>query len=118
MEQGLISPADPVQQATEEADGTVTYQYTSTSAPVSTLSDDDLDREIGAILEVFPSFGRTMIIGHLCAQGHRVPQDRITASYLQVNGAPGVFGARQIAQKVYSVAGPNSLWHHDGQHGE
>jgi transposase InsO family protein len=28
-----------------------------------------------------------------------------------------MFGARRIQRRVYSVPGPNSLYHHDGQHG-
>jgi hypothetical protein len=29
-----------------------------------------------------------------------------------------VFEHIRIWRRVYSVPGPNSLWHHDGQHGE
>lgn len=46
-----------------------------------------------------------------------MPRERIIESYLRVYGTPGVFGDRAIHRRVYTVAGANSLWHHDGQHG-
>lgn len=59
-----------------------------------------------------------MIYGHLHSNGHRVPRERIAAAYIRVHGTPGTFAGRRIHRKVYNVAGPNSLWHHDGQHGK
>lgn len=117
LELGLVLPGPPVRQEVVQDDGTTAVQYTSSSAPVSTLSDADLDLLIASILETFPDFGQHMIGGHLRSQGHRVPRERIAASYVRVHGAPGVFGGRRIARRVYRVAGPNSLSHHDGQHG-
>ncbi|KAJ7796811.1 hypothetical protein B0H14DRAFT_2390310, partial [Mycena olivaceomarginata] len=61
--------------------------------------------------------GRSMISGRLKAAGHRVPRDRIAACYLRIHGTPGHFGAHFIHRTPYHVAGANSLWHHDGQHG-
>jgi hypothetical protein len=48
-------------------------------------------------------FGRRMITGHLRDQGHRVPVDRITQSYLRVHGTPGVFGDPQIEYRVPAI---------------
>ena len=60
-----------------------------------------------------------MIDGYLMALGERVPRRRIEKSYLRVIGPPNnQFGDRRIERRVYSVPGPNALWHHDGQHGE
>ena len=59
-----------------------------------------------------------MIFGRLKAAGHHVPVERIAASYLRVRGTPGSFSGRTIHRRVYKVAGANSLWHHDGQHGK
>ncbi|KAF9050909.1 hypothetical protein BDP27DRAFT_668555 [Rhodocollybia butyracea] len=84
---------------------------------MSTLSDDELDAVIGHILEVFPAFGRRMIAGHLRHLGHSVPRARIRLSYERVTGSPAFLTARPIERWRYHVAGPNSLWHHDGQHG-
>jgi hypothetical protein len=91
--------------------------YTSTSAPVSTISDADLDSLLASILQTFPNFGRRMLKGRLRVLGHRVPRERIAASYLRVHGSPGSFGGCFIHRKPYLVAGANSVWHHDGQHG-
>lgn len=118
LEAGLVEPADPVRQFVTHEDGTTTIRYTSTAPPVSSLSDAALDTAVASILEVFPDFGQRMLMGHLRAQGHRVPQDRIAESYVRVNGGPGIFNGHRIVRRVYRVPGPNSLWHHDGQHGK
>lgn len=60
-----------------------------------------------------------MINGYLLQLGHRIPRSRLEASYLRVIGPPSAtFGARRIQRRVYNVAGPMALMHHDGQHGE
>ncbi|KAK6995657.1 hypothetical protein R3P38DRAFT_2567154 [Favolaschia claudopus] len=117
LEYGLVEPGEPVYTDTPQEDGSISRTYTSTSAPVSTISDDELDSLLASILETFPNFGLRMLKGRLRNLGHRVPRDRIAASYLRVHGSPGAFGARFIHRTPYTVAGANSLWHHDGQHG-
>ena len=114
---GLVDPAPPVLRTVVHEDGTITRIHTSTTAPTSNLLDHQLDRHMRDILAVFPHFGRIMIAGTLAARGHRVPDSRIRESYLRVRGAPPVFGTRRVVRKKYHVPGPNSLWHHDGQHG-
>lgn len=118
LEYGLVLPGEPVYSDVYEDDGTITRTWTSTTSPISVMTDDDLDREIAIILGNFPHFGRRMIHGKLLSLGHRVPIPRITESYLRVHGSPGTFGDRRIFRRVYWVPGVNSLWHHDGQHGE
>ena len=117
LEYGLVQPGTAVYTDRPRANGDVVRTYSSTSRPVSILTDEGLDAYLTSILEVFPNFGRRMLIGRLKADGHHVPRSRITASYLRVHGAPGRFGARSIHRRPYKVAGANSLWHHDGQHG-
>jgi hypothetical protein len=86
---------------------------------IAALTNDELDALLSSILEIFPTFGQRMIAGRLKASGHHVPRECITESFLRVHGTPGVFGQRTIHRKVYyKVAGANSLWHHDGQHGQ
>jgi hypothetical protein len=118
LEQGLVSPGHPVYTDHLLPDGTTARQYTSSTRLVSTLTDHQLDALVTSILEVFPRFGRRMLTGRLKDAGHHVPRDRLAASYLRVHGSPGAFGDRTIHRKVYRVAGANSLWHHDGQHGK
>ncbi|KAF7343732.1 hypothetical protein MSAN_01953800 [Mycena sanguinolenta] len=98
---GLVEPGAPVYTDTPQGDGTISRTYTSTSAPVSTITDDELDAILASILQTFPNFGRHMLKGRLKVMGHRVPRERNAASYFRVHGSPGA----------------NSLWHHDGQHG-
>ena len=47
----------------------------------------------------------------------RTVRSPIRASYERVHGAPASLINRPIERQVYHVAGPNSLCHHDGQHG-
>lgn len=82
------------------------------------LDDASLDSIVTQILEIFPAFGRRMIGGHLLHLGHLVPREQIRASYERVMGAPAALTSRPLARRVYRVAGPNALWHHDGQHGK
>ncbi|KAF7354557.1 hypothetical protein MSAN_01368800 [Mycena sanguinolenta] len=117
LEYGLVKLGAPVYTNTPQGDGTISRTYTSTSAPVSTITDDELDAILASILQTFPNFGQRMLKGRHKVMGHRVPREHIAASYLRVHGSPGSFGARYIHHTPYTVAGANSLWHHDGQHG-
>lgn len=117
LEAGLVHPGPPVLQTVRHADGTVTRTTTSTSRAFTDLTDEELDRRVSSALEDFPRIGRSMLRGVLTSSGIHVPVRRIAQSFLRVHGTPGVFGGRAIHRKVYSVAGANSLWHHDGQHG-
>ena len=118
LEHGLVDPGAPVCTEEELPNGQVAQVYTSSTPPVSVLSDPELDALLTSILQIFPDFGRRMLSGRLLSLGHNVPRERIRDSYLHVHGSSGAFGHRTIHRKVYSVAGANSLWHHDGQHGK
>lgn len=117
---GLSEPGPPVYIIQQQEDGTTHREYSAgRCANLSDLTNDELDTIMISIYEQFPSFGRRMIDGYFMALGERVPRQRIHDSYLRVIGPPvGTFGKRRIHRRVYSVAGPNSLWHHDGQHGQ
>jgi hypothetical protein len=85
---------------------------------LSNISDDQLDGILYEILRDFPRFGRRMIDGRLRSLDIRVPRLRLCESYLRVHGPPpSLSNRRRIQRRKYSVAGVNSLWHHDGQHG-
>jgi hypothetical protein len=119
LEYNLSTPGPPVYVQEEEPDGTVsrTY-YAGSSSDLLRLTDNELDEIMLSIYQQFPSFGQRMINGYLIQLGERVPRSRVLASYTRVVGpSSNVFGPRRIERRVYSVPGPNSLWHHDGQHG-
>lgn len=119
LEAGLVEPGQPVFTPVAQPDGTVTQVHTSNSSSIVTsdVSDHQLDRFVADILQVFPNFGCSLIFGRLKAAGYHIPTDRIAASYVRVNGVPRSFGGRAVHRRTYNVAGANSLWHHDGQHG-
>ncbi|KAK7052904.1 hypothetical protein VNI00_004224 [Paramarasmius palmivorus] len=117
IEYELVEPGHPVCTTERHADGSITRTYTSSTPAVSNITDQELDGMLFAILRTFQNFGLRMLRGRLLADGHRVPRERIKASFLRVNGAPNPFGHRDLHRQKYNVAGANSLWHHDGQHG-
>lgn len=135
LELSLAVPARPVFQATIQANGHTTRTYnapqprpppTTTGAqldalappqPPPTLTDTQLDALVLDVLTVFPAFGRSMLAGHLTALGVVVQRERLRDAYNRVNGTPVAWGNRFIDRRGYHVAGANSLWHHDGQHG-
>ena len=121
LDAGLVRPAPSIQQRLQplpENAQPVPLDHFHASSPSLSLTDAQLDGLISSILNIFPSFGRRMIAGHLKAfHGADVPQARITASYERVHGAPAIFGDRQIHRQEYRVPAPMSLAHMDGQHG-
>lgn len=118
LEYGLVEPCPPVYIIYEDPDsGEHVRFYRSSTAAMSDLTDHELDMILRHILEIFPAFGRRMITGHLRFLGHHIPRARIRQSYERVTGAPAYLTSRPVERRNYHVAGPNSLWHHDGQHG-
>jgi hypothetical protein len=120
LDYGLSSPGPAVYVDEPQPDGTVIRTCSAgVRSDLSSLTDDELDQIMLSIYEQFPSFGRRMIDGYLLQLGERVPRQRVINSYLRVIGpSTSTFATRRIQRRVYSVPGPNSLWHHDGQHGK
>ena len=83
----------------------------------SSITDEDLDQHLSVVIQDFPTFGRRLATASLRANGITIPESRVRDSLVRINGAPGVFGGRRVHRRHYKVAGANSLWHHDGQHG-
>ncbi|KAJ8096049.1 hypothetical protein PM082_022707 [Marasmius tenuissimus] len=117
LEYGLADPCPPVYVQYEDPEtGELLHFYKSSTGPVLALSNDDLDAIIGQVLQIFPSFGCRMLNGHLLHLGHRVSRHRVRDSYEHVTGAAPRLISRPVERRRYYVPGPNSLWHHDGQH--
>ncbi|CUA71582.1 hypothetical protein RSOLAG22IIIB_09669 [Rhizoctonia solani] len=80
-----------------------------------------LNTQLGDAQQLGVTRARTIrLLDFINAHAHVIPTEAelLDAWALQeVRGAPGVFGNRAIHHIKYRVPGPNSLWHHDGQHG-
>lgn len=90
---------------------------TQTSSNISEIDDATLDTLILRLRTHYRRAGITMIQGMLRRLGHRVQRERVQQALLRVDPVRRVFERIRIRRRVYNVPGPNSLWHHDGQHG-
>ena len=80
-----------------------------TSRPFSDLCDE--------IRKDNPRCGYRVMLGHLRARGYRVPQLRVR-QMMQKEDPEGTVTRwmNTVKSRVYSVSGPNALWHIDGNH--
>lgn len=84
----------------------------------SSISDNELDDLLIRLRSHYRRAGIGMLDGMLRRLGHRVQRERIRSALLRIDPVQRVFERIRIRRRKYSVAGPNALWHHDGQHGE
>ncbi|KAJ3965215.1 hypothetical protein EV361DRAFT_974035 [Lentinula raphanica] len=91
-------------------------RYSSSTRRHSNIVNDDLDSLIRLLRSYYPRAGIQMFHGMLRSLGHIVPYERIRHSLIRVDPVHRVFERIRIRRRVYSVPGPNSLWHHDGHH--
>ena len=89
-----------------------------TSLHHSAISDDELDMLIIRLQCHYTRAGIRMLDSMLRRLGHRVQYDRIRQSLLRIDPVQRIFERIRIRRRTYHVAGPNALWHHDGQHGK
>lgn len=87
------------------------------SGPLSTFSDQELDNTILRLRSSYRRAGVTILDGMLRRLGLPVGRERIRRSLLRIDPVQRVFDRIRIRRRKYQVAGPNALWHHDGQHG-
>ena len=81
------------------------------------ISDSRLDRLVAEVKQRHPNDGEILMSGHLLAAGITVQRYRLRASIHRVD--PVNTAARRsltVRRRVYSVEGPNALWHLDGNH--
>lgn len=83
----------------------------------TTLSDEDLDNLLLIFRSHHPRAGLSMIDGMLRTLGYHIPRTRIAEALSRIDPVRRVFQRIRIRRREYKVAGPNALWHHDGQHG-
>lgn len=117
VEHGLSLPAPPVFHYHPGQRPVRSAHTAGVSDAFARISNFDLDRLVACILTTFPSFGRRLVQGSLRSQGWRIQKHRVVASIRRVTCRTRLFRRRVAERRLYKVAGPNSLWHHDGQHG-
>uniref|UniRef100_A0A7M5TT23 Integrase catalytic domain-containing protein n=1 Tax=Clytia hemisphaerica TaxID=252671 RepID=A0A7M5TT23_9CNID len=83
----------------------------------SDLRDEQLDTEVAEIKQSRPLIGEKMVCGILRSRGYHLQRWRVRASIHRVDPINTVKRWLQRNPRwVYSVPGPNSLWHNDGLH--
>ena len=83
----------------------------------STISPEELKREIIVTKEKYPLTGEKMVIGFLKSKGLRLQRSRVRDSIHALYPFNCISRWLQKNPRcVYSVPGPNSLWHNDGLH--
>ena len=83
----------------------------------SLINDLQLDTLVRELQNQYPNCGYRLMKGHLAAMGHRIQESRIRDALRRVDPL-GVMSRwiRAIHRRTYTVAGPNALWHIDGNH--
>ncbi|KAK7043515.1 hypothetical protein R3P38DRAFT_3441058 [Favolaschia claudopus] len=123
LDHGIAEPQEqPAGLSTrEERDGATNGEeqpaISSYTGPLSTITDDELDELVIRLRHHFRRAGVRMMQGMLRRLGHHVQIERIRQSLLRIDPVRRVFERITIRRRTYNVPGPNSLWHHDGQHG-
>ena len=83
----------------------------------STISDDDLDDKVTEIKREHSLIGERLLDGMLIAENLKIPRRRLRESIHRVDPInTALRWMRRNPRWVYSVPGPNSLWHNDGLH--
>ena len=81
------------------------------------MNDDELDNLIRRLISSNQRMGPNAVKARLFAQGYKIQRYRVREAMLRVDpGGAAVRIAPSIQRRTYSVAGPNSLWHVDGNH--
>ena len=89
----------------------------SVRATYSTMSNSELDNVIADTQKRFPMWGNRQMYGHLISIGIRVQIHRVCDSQRRVDPQGSLMRRlRHLRRRVYSVPGPQHLWHIDGHH--
>lgn len=81
----------------------------------SSISDHEVDVIVRRYLEEFPQCGEAMLRGHFLSLNLHIQRERLRQSVKRITGSEQR-NTQQIYRRVYSVPGPNFLWHIDGHH--
>ncbi|KAJ7588960.1 hypothetical protein C8J56DRAFT_1004396 [Mycena floridula] len=83
--------------------------------PHTEISVEILDALISQIHLHFRCAGTRMLHGSLHSLEYHIQFERIRHSLLRIDPVHRIFDRIRIRRRGYTVPGPNSLWHHDGQ---
>ena len=83
----------------------------------SPISDAELDELVVNFVANFPTAGQKQLARHLSSLGYRIQRFKIRDSLYRVDPWGVQLRSRRLLhRRKYKVAGPNSLWHIDGNH--
>lgn len=86
-------------------------------AQYTQITDAELDTLVKDFVSNFPTAGQKTLAGHLSTLGYRIQRFKIRESLYRVDPCGVEQRSRQLLhRRKYKVAGPNSLWHIDGNH--
>lgn len=81
------------------------------------ISDTDLDSIMTAIKQNHRNDGECLVTGHLAGKGIIIPRAKLRASIHRVDPVnTALRRSLVVRRRVYSVPGPNAVWHIDGHH--
>ena len=81
------------------------------------MSDDELDRIMKNCIGEDQRTGPNAVKARLFSQGINVERWRVRDSMMRVDqGGIALRAAMTIQRRTYVAAGPNSVWHIDGNH--
>jgi len=84
----------------------------------SNISEDELDIKVRNIINMFPNIGYRRLMGELERQGFHICRDKARESLRRIDpvGVTSRWLQGPVIRRKYSVRGPLSLWHIDGNH--
>lgn len=89
----------------------------SVQSTYSQITNAELDNIVGGAQQQYPNWGNRQMYGYLVSRGIRVPIHRARESQRRVDPEGCVLRSlRSLRRRIYSVQGPQHLWHIDGNH--
>ena len=81
------------------------------------IDDNALDQLVQQATNGNRLIGAEGVRARLIGLGHRIQRQRVRQSLVRVDGGGAALrSAPPIQRRTYTVAGPNSMWHVDGNH--
>lgn len=89
----------------------------SIRATYSSITDEQLDEIVAGMQVQFPNWGNRQMYGYLISQNIRLQFSRVRESQSRVDPEGSIMRRlTTLRRRIYSVRGPQHLWHVDGHH--